>query len=109
MSNKSNLSNDLSTLLKIPNKVFEELTDKANLCIGSAIHDALAAKEQSLQINIGIGILSINLADMQCKFVPSKDLKNTIKTCLNTKVDPLELVLDKILSEKLIEICEEVL
>lgn len=107
MSNKSNVLVDLSALLKIPNKTLDELTDKVNLCIGSAIHDGICAKEEAIQINIGIGTLSINLTDMQCKFTPSKDLKNTIKTCLNTKIDPLMLELEQSLAEKLISVCEE--
>lgn len=107
MSNKSNVLVDLSALLKIPNKTLDELTDKVNLCIGSAIHDGIWAKEEAIQINIGIGTLSINLTDMQCKFTPSKDLKNTIKTCLNTKIDPLMLELEQSLAEKLISVCEE--
>lgn len=107
MSNKSNVLVDLSTLLKIPNRTLEELTNKVNLCIGSAIHDGLTAKEETIQLNIGIGTLSINLTDMQCKFTPSKDLKATIKTCISTKVDPLMLELEQSLAEKLISVCEE--
>jgi nucleoid DNA-binding protein len=107
MANKSNIIVDLSTLLKIPNKTLDELTEKVNLCIGSAIHDGISAKEEVIQIGIGIGTLSISLVDMQCKFTPSKELKATIKTCLNTKVDPLMLELEQALAEKLINICEE--
>lgn len=107
MANKSNISVDLCTLLKIPNKILDELTEKVNLCIGSAIHDGLTDKEEVILINIGIGTLSISLVDMQCKFTPSKDLKATIKTCINTKVDPLMLELEQTLAEKLIAICEE--
>lgn len=108
MANKSNMTVDLSTLLRIPNKTLEELTSKVNLCIGSAIHDGLLAKEELILIDIGIGTLSISLADMQCKFTPSKDLKSTIKMCINTKVDPLMLELEQSLADKLIMVCEEV-
>lgn len=102
-----NLNNDIGTLLKLPSKVFNELTDKATLCIGSIISDSLAAGEQAVIINIGIGTLSIDLVDMQCKFVPSKDLKLTIKDCLETKVDPLELQLESALADRLIAACDE--
>jgi hypothetical protein len=46
---------------------------------------------------------------MQCKFVPSKELRATIKNSLISNRDPLELVLEQTLVEKLINICEEVM
>lgn len=108
MTNPSIVS-DLSTLLKVPNKVLSELVSKANLCIGSAIHDALQAGEEALIINIGIGNLSINLITMQCKFVPSRELKTVIKKSITNKVDPLEIVLTELAIEKLTALCEGVL
>jgi len=104
-----NVINDIGVLLKLPNKVLAELISKANLCIGSIISDARDNNDQTVIINIGIGTLSVNLIDMQCKFVPSKDLKIAIKDSLNSKVDPLELELEKALAEKLISICDEVM
>ena len=79
MSGQPNLVTDVGTLLKLPNKVTAELIHKANLCIGSIINDAKLAGEQTIIINVGIGTLSVDLVDMQCKFVPSKDLKTSIK------------------------------
>lgn len=104
-----NVINDIGVLLKLPNKVTTELISKANLCIGSIICDARDNGDQTVIINIGIGTLSVNLIDMQCKFVPSKDLKTAIKDSLNSKVDPLELALEEALAEKLLSICEEVM
>jgi len=104
-----NITNDVGTLLKLPNKVIAELVHKANLCIGSTIHDAKMSGEQVVIINIGIGSLSIDLIDMQCKFIPSKDLKIAIKDSLNSKVDPLELELEQALADKLVSMCEEAL
>ncbi len=109
MSAQINAINDLGTYTKVPNKVLTELFHKLNLCIGSAIHDATINKEDVVIINVGIGTLSVNLADMQCKFIPSKDLKQAIKNSLNSKIDPIELTLEEALAEKLMTICEEVL
>jgi len=109
MNGQPNVINDIGTLLKLPNKVTTELVQKANLCIGSIISDAKIAGEQTVIINIGIGTLSVDLIDMQCKFVPSKDLKATIKTSLSEDSDPLELVLEQALTDKLLAVCEEVL
>ena len=107
MNNQVNVINDLGTATKVPNKILDTLVHKLNLCIGSAIHDAILTKEQTLLLNIGIGTLSISLSDMQCKFLPSKDLKSTIKNSLTTKVDPLELELEAALADKLIALCDE--
>lgn len=40
MATQINIVNDVGTLLRIPTKVTAELTDKACLCIGSAISEA---------------------------------------------------------------------
>lgn len=105
---QTNILNDVGTLLKIPAKITNELIDKACLCIGSAINEAKQKGETQITISIGIGTLSINLIDMQCKFVPGKNLKNAIKTALNSPSDPLELVLEQAFTDKLLAICEEV-
>lgn len=102
-----NVINDLGTVTKVPNKILDDLVSKLNLCIGSAIHDALTAKEQTVVLNIGIGSLSVDLVDMQCKFVPGKELKSVIKRSLSDKVDPLECALEETLIQKLLSIYNE--
>ena len=109
MATQINIVSDVGTLLRIPTKVTTELTDKACLCIGSAINEAKNRGETQTTINIGIGTLSINLVDMQCKFVPGKNLKTAIKSALASSSDPLELALDRAFTDKLIAICEEVI
>lgn len=109
MATQINIMNDVGTLLRIPTKISNELTDKACLCISSIICDAKRKGEQQITINIGIGSLSVNLLDMQCKFVPGKNLKTAIKTALDSEINPLELVLEQAFADKLLTICEEVL
>jgi hypothetical protein len=109
MATQTNLISDVGTLLKIPTKVTTELTDKACLCIGSAISEAKRKGETQMALNIGIGILSINLLDMQCKFVPGKNLKTSIKNALASQSDPLEVALEQAFAEKLLAICSEVI
>ena len=103
------IPNDVGTLLKIPTKVTTELTDKACLCIGSAISEAKRRGDTQVVVNIGIGALSVNLVDMECKFVPGKNLKAAIKYALNESVDPLELMLEQAFADKLLAICDEVI
>ena len=109
MATQANIINDVGTLLRIPTKVTTELTDKACLCIGSAINEAKSRGETLTTVNIGIGVLSVNLVDMQCKFVPGKNLKAAIKQALLTQEDPLETVLEQAFMEKLLAVCEEVI
>lgn len=107
MTSQPNVINDLSSYTKIPNKILQELVHKLNLCIGSAIHDAIINEESAIVINVGIGSLSVNLTDMQCKFIPSKDLKTCIKNGVESKVDPVEFALEQALVDKLLAISEE--
>ncbi len=109
MATQTNIVTDVNTLLRLPTKVSNELVAKACLCIGSAISEAKTRGETQTTVGIGIGSLSVNLVDMQCKFIPGKDLKAAIKRALDYQIDPLELVLDQIFSDKLLAMCEEVL
>ena len=109
MAVQTNIVADVNNLLRIPTKVSNELVSKACLCISSAISEAKARGEQQVTISIGIGYLSVNLLDMQCKFVPGKELKTAIKKSLDSSVDPLELILEQTFIDKLLQMCEEVL
>lgn len=109
MATQINITNDVGTILKIPTKVSNELTEKACLCIGSAISEAKHNGESQVAVSIGIGTLSVNLIDMQCKFIPSKNLKTAIKDALAAEENPLEVALEKVFAEKLIALCSEVL
>lgn len=109
MSTQINIINDVGALLRMPTKVSKELTEKACLCISSAICDAKRNGETQVMLGIGIGTLSVNLLDMQCKFVPGKNLKTAIKSALNSQTDPLEIALEKAFADRLLAICEEVI
>lgn len=109
MTAQANIITDVNNLLRIPTKVTNELISKACLCIGSAISEAKAKGETQTVVGIGIGSLSINLVDMQCKFVPGKELKAAIKKSLDSQVDPLEFTLEQTFTDKLLAMCEEVL
>lgn len=109
MAAQTNIVTDVSNLLRIPVKVSNELVTKACLCIGSAISEAKAKGETQVTVGIGIGYLSVNLVDMQCKFVPGKELKTAIKRAIDSQVDPLELILEQTFTDKLLTMCEEVL
>lgn len=104
---KQNMIQNLSSLTGVPIKAVSALAGKMNLCIGSAIHDAVMSKSEIAQLDIGIGVLSVNLVDMNVKFIPSKDLKTTIKRGLEDGIDPLEFELEQALIAKLCKVCDE--
>lgn len=103
---QQNIINDLSSYTKVPAKVFKELIVDMDLCIGSAIHDAILQKEEAAVLDIGIGTLSVDLIGMQCKFIPSKNLKSIIKKSISEKIDPIEKTVEQELINKLLAICE---
>lgn len=109
MTPQTNIIADVNNLLRLPTKVSNELVSKMCLCIGSAISDAKAKEEAQTTVSIGIGNLSVNLVDMQCKFIPGKELKTAIKKALDSPIDPLELVLEQTFIDKLLTMCEEAL
>ena len=109
MATQTNIVTDVSNLLRIPTKVSNELVSKACLCIGSAISEAKAKGETQMTVSIGIGHLSIDLIDMQSKFIPGKELKTAIKKSLDSQADLLEITLEQIFVDKLLAMCEEVL
>ena len=101
--------NDISTITKTPAKIFTSLTNLANLCIGSEIADAKAQGQTAITLDLGIGTLGVDLTTMQCKFIPSRDLKQAIKTACSTDTDPLAFEFEQALTDKLIAVCEEVI
>ena len=103
---QQNIINDLSSYTKVPVKVFKELIVDMDLCIGSAIHDAILQKEEAAVLDIGIGTLSVDLIGMQCKFIPSKNLKSIIKKSISEKIDRIEKTVEQALINKLLAICE---
>lgn len=109
MALQVNILNDVGTLLRIPTKITTELTDKACLCISSVISEAKHRGETQVTVSIGIGTLSINLIDMQCKFIPGKNLKTAIKNTLASSANPLEIALEQTFADKLLAICDEVI
>lgn len=105
--NTQNILSDLSTLTKVSLKTLTALADLENLCISSAIADAKLQEADTIQLNIGLGTLSVALDTMTCKFMPSAQLKHNIKRAVEGKADPLENTLEQAMIEKLTAACED--
>lgn len=107
MAAQNNIISDVSNYTRIPLKVLNEVIEKEELCIGSALHDAVANGESAVVLNIGFGTLSIELSTMQCKFVPSRELRSILKRSVEDGVDPLLFTIEQSIINKLISICED--
>lgn len=110
MPQTNNIIKDISTLTKVPAKIWKQLLEKLRLCISSATYDAVLANEETAIIEVPeLGIFSINIVSQQIKFLPSKALRADLKNCLVHKVDPLELSLDSAIVDKLMSIYKDTL
>lgn len=110
MPQTNNIIKDISTLTKVPVKIWKQLLEKLRLCISSTVYDAMLANEDTAIIEIPeLGILSINIVSQQIKFLPSKAMRADLKNCIVHKVDPLELSLDSEVVNKLMSIYKDTL
>lgn len=106
-----NLKSDLSTLTTISESVFSRLDEKIEWCIIDAIESALLNNEDVVNINLGIGILTLVITDnsIKYKFKPSNRFeKNIINTIENGRND-LILNIENSLTSKLVDVYKTLL
>ena len=107
---KPNIVKDINSILVVYKAIIESYECTDVVCLATnAINEAKNNGDTQTTVNIGIGTLSVNLIDMQCKFVPGKNLKAAIKQALASQLDPVELMLEQAFTDKLLAICEEVI
>lgn len=86
------LTNDLSQLTSIPQKVLKKLCELSIYCINEEVFESLNDGEPVVEVDIGIGDLLIQLSDneLKFKFIPSDMLKqeviNTIQQHENSMI-----------------------
>ena len=91
----TNLIEDISKLTTIPIQVLDKLLTKSHYCISDAVADSLLADKRLTEIDIGIGMLYIELKNdvARYKFIPSKELEKNVK---NTLINGENLLRDKL-------------
>lgn len=94
-----NLIDDVATLTTIPIESLTKLNTKVIYCINEAVEEMLLSKEDSVDIDLGIGKLEIYIKDDELKyyFEPSDKLNtsviNTVKNKQNTLTNRLDALL----------------
>lgn len=100
---KSKITEDLSILTTIPVATLDRLVNKASLCIADSVEKCIYDKSDKCEIDIGIGTLTISLANdlIKYRFTPNQTLENLIKTTVVDEKNPLENVLEESLVNKI--------
>ena len=93
---------DTSNITTISEKTLHKLLTKAIYCMTDATVDTLLAENDIVDLDIGIGILSIKLEKdtLLYKFTPSSELESAIKESVLNERNLLEDAFDSALVER---------
>ena len=99
----SSLKKDLSTLTTINESTLSKMTNKIIWCITDAVCKSVYARDESAVIDMGIGKLTIKFDNDQIKykFVPSKDLEESVTNAVINERNPLVDALESSLVDKM--------
>lgn len=105
----TDLVQDLSTLTTIPVSSLSRLADKCKDIISYSVYESLQESENVISVDIGIGILYINVNEdsIQYKFVPSLSLEKTICKTVEGKQKPIIEDIEKTLKNRILAVYKE--
>lgn len=94
---------DLSCLTTIPKDSLSKLSEKLVYCIADAVAEAQKTGQPAVDIDIGIGTLSIGLVDDVAKYklVPSDSLQSAVRYAIVDEQNLLERKLEQALVTKI--------
>ena len=100
------LIEDLSLLTTIPINSLNKLVNKSLWCICDCIDEATLSNQNIIDIDIGIGTISILLENdsVQYRFVPSKKLETSVKSTIVDGKNPLIEIAEDKLTKGMLEI-----
>ena len=104
-----NLISDLSVLTTISENSLDKLVDKSKFIICHDIQESLANKEDTTDINIGIGSIKIKVDDegIKYRFVPSKTLEKAIMATVEEGKSPLTCEIEQALVDRIERVYKE--
>lgn len=107
----TNLIDDLSVLCDVSDKTLRKFISKINYCIGHAVHEDECKREEITIIDLGYGELHIKheQTSIRYKFIPSKELENTLIETVISKRSPMITKLENDLQEKIDRTYKELL
>ena len=101
--NKIDVLNDLSVLTEVSKLSLQNLADKSILAISHGVFEGIQNQESQTEFDIGIGILYIRLEGdaIKYKFIPSKNMEETIAYTVKNKTSALAIKADRALGERI--------
>ena len=98
-----NLIDDVSVLTNIPSKLLEKIKKCEEYSIVENITELNSEKEKFIDLDLGIGTLSILVDDnvIKYKFIPSSSLDEEILSAIKYKKNILDLKLENSLQQKI--------
>lgn len=101
---KYSVIEDLSILTTVPTTNLNQLCKKAIYCICDDIDSSRLKGESLVDIDIGIGTLSILIGSdaVQYRFIPSNVLDSSVKRTIVDGKNPLVEKAEKLLAKKII-------
>lgn len=102
---------DTAILTTIPEKALRKLINKEVYCINDAASEMQATGESVIDLNIGLGNLSIGIVDDKVvyKFTPSQELDTSVKAAILNGRNLLEDALEAALVERLTNTYKDIL
>lgn len=102
---------DLSKITTIPNKTLEKLFTKMIYCISDAVYESWEQGNDTLDLNIGIGTLSLKMTEdeVKYKFIPSEELSDAVKNTILNEQNLLEDKLEQSFVDKVTHLYKDLL
>lgn len=106
-----NIVNDLSNLTTIPEKTLAKLCSKMIFCISDAIVEAKTQGLSTVDLDIGIGTLSILLSEeeVKYKYIPSTEFEDAVKSSILEERNLLEDKLEQSFAEKITNLYKDLI
>lgn len=100
---KSELKKDLSTLTTINESTLSKLNDKVLWCINDIVEKSILNKDDTAEINLGLGTLIIKISneEIKYKFIPSQDLEKSVTNTVVTERNELVSIMEETLVSKI--------
>ena len=106
-----NLVDNLGSLTLIKSSILNKQVEISENCICDYILEAIENDEDIVSIDIGIGMLYINISadEISYKFIPNKKLEKKIVKTIETRESPLVTQIENKLNQRILNTYKELL
>ena len=103
------IKEDLSKLVTIDKLYIDRIFNKINWCISDYVEKAIAEGDNLVEVDLGFGTLSILIENdnVRYRFKPSPTLEKSLVNTIINEQNELDLVVEKNLVQKLVNIYKE--